>query len=460
MNPVVVTPVFTTLGLNGSRPYDGTTIVKADIFALSGLVGSETLSLGGAGTVADKNVGTNKPVTLGTLTLGNGTGLASNYTLAGGTHVATITPAPITAALTAGSTGVSKTYDGNTLAALTSSNFALSGFLGADSASVIKTVGNYANKNVGNNLLIATSLTPADFSVGAGTVMSNYVFPTSVSANIGVIKPASLTMTGVTAQNKVYDATTLANLTGGKLVGVVTGDAVTAGTLTGAFADKKVGTAKPVTVSGLTLGGADAGNYVLNASAVVATANITPRPLTVSGITAVSKVYDGTSTATLNTATASLSGLINGDAVGISATGSFANKNVGNGKTVTLTSSHTGTDATNYSFTDQATASADITPKALSVSGLTAANKVYDGSTTASLTGGALAGAIAGDSVSLGVPTGTFGDKNVGTAKPVTVTGLVLSGADLGNYTLPAAATNIRADITEASDHWQRDCAQ
>lgn len=44
------------------------------------------------GTIADKNVGTNKTVLLGTLALGNGTnGLASNYTLTGGTHVVAIT---------------------------------------------------------------------------------------------------------------------------------------------------------------------------------------------------------------------------------------------------------------------------------------------------------------------------------------------------------------------------------
>jgi hypothetical protein len=56
------------------------------------------LVLTGAGSVADKNVGANKPVTLGTLALGNsagtGGGLASNYTFAGGTHTATITQLP------------------------------------------------------------------------------------------------------------------------------------------------------------------------------------------------------------------------------------------------------------------------------------------------------------------------------------------------------------------------------
>ena len=51
------------------------------------LVGTETLTLSGTGTVADKNVGTAKALTLGSLALGNGSngGLASNYTFTGGT---------------------------------------------------------------------------------------------------------------------------------------------------------------------------------------------------------------------------------------------------------------------------------------------------------------------------------------------------------------------------------------
>ena len=33
----------------------------------------------------------------------------------------------------------------------------------------------------------------------------------------------------------------------------------------------------------------------------------------------------------------------------------------------------------------------------------------------------------------------TFDDKNVGTGKPVTVTGVALTGADAGNYTVSPA---------------------
>jgi hypothetical protein len=73
-----------------------------------------------------------------------------------------------------------------------------------------------------------------------------------------------------------------------------------------------VGNNKPVTVSGLALGGADAGNYTL--SVPILNANITPAPLTVAGITAASKVYDGTTNATINTTNATLNGVLPGDA--------------------------------------------------------------------------------------------------------------------------------------------------
>ena len=90
------------------------------------------------------------------------------------------------------------------------------------------------------------------------------------------VTPATLTVTGIAATNKVYDGTTAATLTGtpGALAGVVSGDTVTlGGTAVGTFVDANVGTGKLVTVSGQTLGGASAGNYTLTEPTT--TANIT-----------------------------------------------------------------------------------------------------------------------------------------------------------------------------------------
>ena len=84
--------------LRGSRVYDGTRDLAAEVFTLDNLVEGETLSLSGTGQMNDKGVGAGKEVTLGSLVLGDGEGgLASNYTLVGGDHRVDIAKATITA---------------------------------------------------------------------------------------------------------------------------------------------------------------------------------------------------------------------------------------------------------------------------------------------------------------------------------------------------------------------------
>ncbi len=104
--PANITPK--SVNLSGSRTYDGSTNIAAGGLTIGSLVGSETLTLAGTGTVASRNVGAAKPLTLGTLALGNGTGLASNYTFTGGTQTASITPA----GLTLSTKDVVKVFDG------------------------------------------------------------------------------------------------------------------------------------------------------------------------------------------------------------------------------------------------------------------------------------------------------------------------------------------------------------
>lgn len=90
-----------------------------------------------------------------------------------------------------------------------------------------------------------------------------------------------------------------------------------------------------------------------------------------------------------------------------------------------------------------------ITPQPITGT-FTAANKVYDGTTAATVTGRSLVGALTGDDVELSGGTATFADKNVGTGKTVTLSGATLSGADAGNYSLTSVAPTT-ADITPAS---------
>ena len=84
-----------------------------------------------------------------------------------------------------------------------------------------------------------------------------------------------------------------------------------------------------------------------------------------------------------------------------------------------------------------------VTSKALVLSELSADDKVYDGNTSATITGTAsLNGIINGDDVTLsGTPTGTFADASAGTDKTVFITGYYLSGSDAGNYHLAGPIT-------------------
>ncbi len=131
----------------------------------------------------------------------------------------------------------------------------------------------------------------------------------------------------------------------------------------------------------------------------------------------------------------------------MSGTPTFSDKNVGTGKTVTANSiALSGTDSGNYSQNTTATTTANITAKALTVT-ITASNKTYDATTTASVT--YADNRIAGDVLTVsGTPT--FANKNAGTAKTVTATGIGITGTDAGNYTQNTTATTT-ANITTKS---------
>src|SRR5207253_1059086 len=163
--------------------------------------------------------------------------------------------------------------------------------------------------------------------------------------------------------------------------------------------------------------------------------------------TGVNKRYDGNSSATVTLSDNRLSGDAFTDSY---ASASFADKNVGNGKTVSVSGfSISGTDAGNYSLSNT-TASTTANITALHITGsFTADNKQYDGNATAAVLTRTPNGAIGGDSVSLTGGTAAFNDKTVANGKTVTLTGATLSGADAGNYALDSVAT-ATANITTA----------
>ncbi|MCX6785614.1 MAG: MBG domain-containing protein [Candidatus Komeilibacteria bacterium] len=88
----------------------------------------------------------------------------------------------------------------------------------------------------------------------------------------------------------------------------------------------------------------------------------------------------------------------------------------------------------------------DITPKTLTAT-ITADNKIYDGSNSATFTSPTPVGAAFSDVLTLSGGSATFADANVGTSKTVTAIGLTFSGNNFENYTYNGTATGT-ADIT------------
>lgn len=106
-------------------------------------------------------------------------------------------------------------------------------------------------------------------------------------------KPVTVT-SGITAVDREYNGTTAVELNCTKAVfgGLIDGDNLTVAA-TGAMADAHAGSNKEVTISGLTLGGTSAGNYVLaeNGNQTTTTVNISKQAATALTLTAKNAVY-------------------------------------------------------------------------------------------------------------------------------------------------------------------------
>ena len=429
---------LTITGVSASnKPYDGTTVATLTGGSLVDVVGTDDVTLvAGSGTFASAGVGTGIVVT------------ASGYTLVG-TKAGNYTLSQPTG-LSADITSTSQTITFNALPVVTygDADFALTG-----SASSGLSV-SYASSNSAVATVSGVTVT----IVGAGTATitasqagdSNYTAAADV-AQVLTVNPKALTITGVSASNKPYDGTTVATLTGGSLVDVVGTDDVTLVAGSGTFASAGVGTGIVVTASGYTLVGTQAGNYTLSSQPGGLSANITTKALTITGVTASNKIYDGTTVATLTGG--SLVGVVGTDDVTLVAgSGTFASSGVGTGIVVTA-SGYTlgGTQAGNYTLSSQPGGlSANITTKALTITGVTALNKPYDGTTVATLTGGSLVDVVGTDDVTLVAGSGTFASAGVGTGIVVTASGYTLVGTKAGNYTL-SQPTGLSADITSTS---------
>jgi hypothetical protein len=394
---------------------------KHPSFGLTGFVGNETVMgvLTGTASFANKSVGTNKAVTITGVNLLNGTngGLANNYTVSTAANsAASTTPATLHVA---GIVALDKVYDGTIIANLDTQAAVVAGVIGSDQVQISSITGTYQTKDVGTNKPIG-----AGAVVLSGVDSGNYtlVQPSGLSSSI-TPRPLAISATGV---NKTYDGTTAAtvNLTDNQLAG----DSLTV-TSTNNFIDASAGTGRYINVSNIVLGGADAQDYMVNGSTATY-ANIAKAALTVTAV-GVNKVYDGTTNASVLLSDTPLAG----DMVDVSySSATFANKNVGNGKAVTINGiTLGGADADDYTVNVVPTAMADITPAALNVTGLVS-TRSWDGTTSAIVI--LTDSRIAGDQLTLSDSSAQYQTPTIGTGKIVLVNGVAISGTDAGNYTL------------------------
>ncbi|MFO1513072.1 MAG: DUF5011 domain-containing protein [Verrucomicrobiota bacterium] len=366
-----------------------------------------------------------------------------------------------------------KTY--GTVLSLGSSLFTSSGLENSETIGVVTLTasgGTAAADAVGGYTITPSAATGGTFNAAnysitynAGTLTVNAKALT-ITAN-DVTKPFGATLTGG-AGSTAFTSSGLAN---SETIGSVT---ITYGT--GAASSDAAGTyPSQITASAATGGTFSEANYSIAYVPGTITVTADPTITTVGTLAAVDTTYG---TASAAPASFSVSGVfLTGDLTVTPPTGFEVSTNVGSDYATTLTLSPSGgtldsttvhvrlaatTAAGNYSgdvtvsgggATSQtvATALSTVAQKALTITGLTGGNKVYDRTLTASVAGtAALSGVVAGDEPNLsldGTPSATFATFTVGTAKPLTVTGYSISGSAAANYSL-TQPVGLAGDIT------------
>jgi gliding motility-associated-like protein len=354
--------------------------------------------------------------------------MTGNYSITyASTNTGVITKLPIT--LTASVN--SKEYDGTTTANASLTDNKISG----DDLTVSKTGSTFNNKNIGTGKTVTVS----GISL-TGTDAGNYTLTSATATGTASITVKSLTISA-TVSDKVYDGNSNAvvSLTDNR----ISDDELTVNKTGATFNNKNAGTAKTVTIAGISLTGTDAGNYTITSSTATGTASITVKSLTITA-TVSDKQYDGNTTAAVTLS----DNRLGNDVLTINKTGStFNNKNVGVGKTVSVSGINiTGTDAGNYSIiSSTATGIASINAKNLTVSAI-AKNKPYDGNKKAEVT--LSDNKISGDLITSSYTLAEFESSAPGDNKLVYISGISIAGVDAGNYSLTNTTATASASIT------------
>ena len=212
-----------------------------------------------------------------------------------------------------------------------------------------------------------------------------------------------------------------------------------------------------------------AGNYEPKIEQV--NVSITPAALNLNNVPdSYSKTYDGDNDVETDLNGITVTGIAT-EPISVTATGTYDNENAGEDKTVTLTLSLSGTEIKwdNYSYNGAAltdgqitltqTGAGTITPKAITVTGISAVNRVYDGTKVVQLTGKPETEDTLfneDETVSLALAEGAKGqlqDATAGNGKAVSVgnDAVKITGEGSGNYSVTVSLPNLTVDIEKAT---------
>ena len=432
-----------------SKTYDGNTAADTSKFhaALNNVVAGEENSVKATATGAtynSKNVAAANRIDYTGVVLAGAE--AGNYTLAATTAqgAGTITRRELTVDTVAAQ---SKTYDGTTAADTSKFHATLGNVVAGEENLVTATAAgaSYNDKNVAG----ASKVTYTGLSL-TGTGAGNYSLAAATAEGVGTIAKRTLTVGTVTAQTKTYDGTTAADTSKfqATLNNVVAGEeSSVAATATGAaYNDKNVAGANAVGYTGVALAGTGAANYAI-ADTAQGAGTITQRALTLGTVAQQSKTYDGTTAADASKFRAALNNTVTGDSVTATATGATYNdKNVAAANRIDYTGvGLAGADAGNYSLAaTTAQGTGTIAKRTLTVGAVTAQTKTYDGTTAADAAAfrATLGNVVAGEEnlVAATAAGAAYNNKTVAGANKVNYTGVALTGAGAGNYTIADTA--------------------
>lgn len=308
------------------------------------------------------------------------------------------------------------------------------------------------------NVVVETS---ADAASAVGTYQiiarndpaTNYIIKTESGTLTVTKKDVTVSLSATPVITKQYDGTDIATLVKAHytVTGLVNGDTLLVKG-NAVYNNANAGTAKTITVTAFTGEGIASGSYNIATASATTQGNITRKEVSLVFNTGslITKEYDATNAALLSAANYKLSGTIETDDVAVTCTGAYNNSIVGKNKPITITGfALSGAAKDNYTMTGGSVGSftGDITARAVQVVLLAtpAIAKVYDGTNAATVAAAnyTINGVITGESVSYNKPTaGQYEDVHAGTNKKVTVSNIVLSGADAANYVLsPGVAT-------------------